>query len=155
MIKKRTKIVATISDKRCEKEFIRELYDEGMDVIRINSAHLDTEGALRIIKNAREVSDKIAVLLDTKGPEIRIEGQITPALVVHTGPGLIGIVELPSLPERPAYRRMQRRGQPLDHVAGFMNLAALDGCVATEGATDDLAQRFGAIDDEQPADLGI
>src|SRR5215831_14104538 len=40
--------------------------------------------------------------------------------------GLIGIVELPSLPEHPAYRRMQRLGQPLDHVAGFMKLAALD-----------------------------
>ena len=49
--------------------------------------------------------------------------------------GFIGIIELPSLPECPAYRRMQRRGQPLDHVAGFMNLAALDGCVGTEGAT--------------------
>ena len=49
---------------------------------------------------------------------------------------------------------MQRHGQPLDHVAGFMNLAALNGCVGTEGATDDFAQRFGAID-EQPADLGI
>ena len=71
MIKKRTKIVATISDKRCGKEFIKELYEEGMDVIRINSAHLNTEGALKIINNAREVSDKIAILLDTKGPEIR------------------------------------------------------------------------------------
>lgn len=71
MIRKRTKIVATISDKRCESEFIRELFEEGMDVIRINSAHLDTDGALRIINNAREVSDKIAILLDTKGPEIR------------------------------------------------------------------------------------
>ncbi len=71
MIKKRTKIVATISDKRCGKEFIKELYEEGMDVIRINSAHLNIEGALKIINNAREVSDKIAILLDTKGPEIR------------------------------------------------------------------------------------
>ena len=71
MTKKRTKIVATISDKKCEKEFIRELYEAGMDVIRINSAHLDIEGALKIINNAREVSDKIAILLDTKGPEIR------------------------------------------------------------------------------------
>jgi pyruvate kinase len=71
MDKKRTKIVATISDKKCEPEFIRELYDSGMDVIRINSAHLDIEGALKIIKNARTVSDKIAILLDTKGPEIR------------------------------------------------------------------------------------
>jgi pyruvate kinase len=71
MDRKRTKIVATISDKNCETVFIRELYEAGMDVIRINSAHLNIEGALRIIKNTREVSDKIAILIDTKGPEIR------------------------------------------------------------------------------------
>jgi pyruvate kinase len=68
---KRTKIVATISDKNCEPAFIKELYEAGMNVIRINSAHLDIDGALRIIKNTREVSDKIAIILDTKGPEIR------------------------------------------------------------------------------------
>jgi len=39
--------------------------------VRINSAHLNIEGALKIIKNVREVSDKIALLIDTKGPEIR------------------------------------------------------------------------------------
>jgi len=71
MDRKRTKIVATISDKNCEPRFIKELYEAGMDAIRINSAHLSIEGALRIIKNTREVSDKIAILLDTKGPEIR------------------------------------------------------------------------------------
>ena len=68
---KRTKIVATISDKNCEPAFIKELYEAGMNVIRINTAHLDIDGALRIIKNTREVSDKIAIILDTKGPEIR------------------------------------------------------------------------------------
>lgn len=71
MVKKRTKIVATISDKNCDVKFLEELYKEGMDVIRINSAHLNIEGALKIITNAREVSDKIAILIDTKGPEIR------------------------------------------------------------------------------------
>ncbi len=71
MDKKRTKIVATISDKNCEAGFIRDLYEAGMDVIRINSAHLDIDGALSIIKNTREVSDRIAILVDTKGPEIR------------------------------------------------------------------------------------
>ena len=71
MIRKRTKIVATISDKNCEQEFIRELYNAGMDVVRINSAHLKPEGALRIINNVRKVSDKIAIIIDTKGPEIR------------------------------------------------------------------------------------
>jgi pyruvate kinase len=71
MDSKRTKIVATISDKNCDVAFIKELYEAGMDVIRINSAHLDIDGALKIIKNTRAVSDKIAILLDTKGPEIR------------------------------------------------------------------------------------
>jgi pyruvate kinase len=71
MDRKRTKIVATISDKNCEQAFIKELYEAGMDVVRINSAHLSIDGALKIIKNTREVSDKIAILLDTKGPEIR------------------------------------------------------------------------------------
>ena len=70
-VRKRTKIVATISDKNCEPDFIRQLYEAGMDVVRINSAHLDLSGALRIIRNVREVSDKIAILIDTKGPEIR------------------------------------------------------------------------------------
>lgn len=71
MEKKRTKIVATLSDKRCEPEFIKELYEAGMDVIRINSAHCGVEFVPQIIKNARLVSDKIAVLVDTKGPEVR------------------------------------------------------------------------------------
>src|SRR5664279_6278567 len=71
MDSKKTKIVATISDKNCEPDFIRELYEAGMNVIRLNSAHLDIEGALRIIKNTRAVSDKIAILIDTKGHKIR------------------------------------------------------------------------------------
>jgi len=71
MDRKRTKVVATISDKNCEPDFIKELYEAGMDVVRINSAHLNIDGALKIIRNVREVSDKIALLIDTKGPEIR------------------------------------------------------------------------------------
>ena len=68
---KRTKIVATISDKRAETVFIRRLYEAGMNVVRINTAHQDIEGTMRILENVRKVSDKIAFLIDTKGPEIR------------------------------------------------------------------------------------
>jgi pyruvate kinase len=71
MDRKRTKIVATISDKNCETGFLRQLYEAGMDIVRINSAHLNIEGAQNIINNVREVSDKIAIMIDTKGPEIR------------------------------------------------------------------------------------
>lgn len=71
LLKKRTKIVATISDRNCEPPFLSRLHEAGMDVVRINSAHLDPEGVRKIVANTRSVSDKIAILLDTKGPEIR------------------------------------------------------------------------------------
>ncbi len=75
---KHTKIVATISDKRCEVPFLQELFEAGMNVVRLNSAHLDEEGFLKIIRNVREVSDEIAILVDTKGPEIRTTVAETP-----------------------------------------------------------------------------
>lgn len=37
---KYTKIVATISDARCDVDFIKQLYESGMNVVRMNSAHL-------------------------------------------------------------------------------------------------------------------
>jgi len=64
---KHTKIVATISDKRCDTEFIRQLYDAGMNVVRLNTAHISTESALTMIQNVRSVSDEIGILVDTKG----------------------------------------------------------------------------------------
>ncbi len=69
--KKRTKIVATISDMKCETPFIRSLYEEGMDVVRLNTAHQNREATQKVIDNVREASYRIALLLDTKGPEIR------------------------------------------------------------------------------------
>ena len=71
-MQKKTKIVATVSDLRCEVDFIRELYENGMNVVRINSAHVTPESATQVVKNVRAVSDRIAILVDTKGPELRI-----------------------------------------------------------------------------------
>lgn len=68
---KHTKIVASISDRRCEPEFVRALYQAGMNVARLNTAHITEETALMMVNNIRSVSDKIAILIDTKGPEIR------------------------------------------------------------------------------------
>ena len=69
---KKTKIICTISDNNCDVDFIRSLYDNGMDVVRLNSAHASLEGAGRVVENVRKVSDRIAILIDTKGPEIRL-----------------------------------------------------------------------------------
>lgn len=70
-MKKQTKIVATVSDLRCEESFIKDLYNAGMNVVRLNTAHQTEEDSLRIIKSVRNVCGKIPLLVDTKGPEIR------------------------------------------------------------------------------------
>jgi len=70
-IKKKTKIVATISDMRCDIPFLTALHQAGMDVVRLNTAHQTQEGSSRMIPNIRAVSDHIAIMVDTKGPEIR------------------------------------------------------------------------------------
>jgi pyruvate kinase len=80
-----TKIVATISDKCCEVEFIQQLYDAGMNVVRMNSAHLQREGFLKIINNVRAVSNHIAILMDTKGPEVRTTIAENDEIELHTG----------------------------------------------------------------------
>lgn len=70
-MKKFTKIVATISDRRCDVDFIRDLYENGLNVVRMNSAHIQLEGFRRIVENVRAVSSSIGILMDTKGAEIR------------------------------------------------------------------------------------
>ena len=47
---KKTKIVATMSDFRCTEEFVKNLFDAGMDVVRVNSAHVSEEGATHIVE---------------------------------------------------------------------------------------------------------
>ena len=71
---KQTKIVASISDRRCDELFIKQLFDAGMNVVRMNTAHATPEGIREIINNTRKVSKHIAILIDTKGPEIRTTG---------------------------------------------------------------------------------
>ncbi len=83
---KKTKIICTLSDFNCEVEFLKRLYESGMNVARINSAHATFEGAQKIVDNVRAVSNKIAILIDTKGPEVRLT-QMEPAEGIHVKEG--------------------------------------------------------------------
>jgi pyruvate kinase len=66
-----TKIVATLSDINPDPSFIQKLFDAGMNVARLNTAHLDLKRTENLINSIRKVSKQIGILIDTKGPEIR------------------------------------------------------------------------------------
>lgn len=72
---KKTKIVCTIGPSSEKKEVFAELVRSGLNVARLNFSHGDyAEHGARIdmIKEVREELDiPVAILLDTKGPEIR------------------------------------------------------------------------------------
>lgn len=87
---KKTKIVATISDQRCDVDFLRQLIGAGVNVIRLNTAHMGPEGFDRVIGNIREVSNKVGVLIDTKGPEVRTTVSDGPMNLVTGMPIRIG-----------------------------------------------------------------
>ena len=63
-MQKFTKIVATVSDKRCDVEFIKQLAEAGVNVVRMNSAHLELEGFRKIVGNVRAASDAIAIMME-------------------------------------------------------------------------------------------
>ncbi|MDE9551768.1 pyruvate kinase PykF [Xenorhabdus bovienii] len=72
---KKTKIVCTIGPKTESETKLTELLNAGMNVMRLNFSHGDYEEHGQRIKNLRAVTaktgKKAAILLDTKGPEIR------------------------------------------------------------------------------------
>lgn len=75
-MKKKTKIICTIGPASENKEMMKKLAENGMDIIRLNFSHGDFEEHGNRIKNIREVNKElgtnIAILLDTKGPEVRL-----------------------------------------------------------------------------------
>lgn len=72
---KMTKVVCTIGPKSESKEMLTKLVESGMNVMRLNFSHGDFEEHGARIKNIREVMKEtgkyVAIMLDTKGPEIR------------------------------------------------------------------------------------
>ena len=80
MTEKRTKIITTIGPVSETKEVMEGLFDAGMTTIRMNFSHGNHEEQGARIVTAREIAKEkgkpISLLLDTKGPEIRV-GKMT------------------------------------------------------------------------------
>ena len=72
---KKTKIICTMGPNTNKEEMMRALVQNRMDIARFNFSHGDYEEQkmrMDLLKKVREEEKKpIAILLDTKGPEIR------------------------------------------------------------------------------------
>ena len=75
MIQKKTKIVCTLGPSTATLDILRDMYDAGMDVVRLNFSHGTHEEQLERVQMIRQLNEEVpfpvAILLDTKGPEIR------------------------------------------------------------------------------------
>ena len=74
---RKTKIICTMGPATDNESVLRDLMLAGMDVARLNFSHGTHEEAKKrmdLIKKVREELDApVAILLDTKGPEIRVK----------------------------------------------------------------------------------
>jgi pyruvate kinase len=72
----RTKIVATMGPASSDPDVLARLFEEGMDVCRLNFSHGDLGEHLKILNTIREVAvgsgQTVAILGDLGGPKIRL-----------------------------------------------------------------------------------
>ena len=72
---RKTKIICTLGPACWSEEGLSKLIDAGMNAARFNFSHGDHEGHATVLERLRNVAKRkhrnIAILMDTKGPEIR------------------------------------------------------------------------------------
>ena len=89
---KKTKVTATIGPTSSDPAVFNSLADAGMNVCRLNMSHGTHESHMEVVRlvrayNATALADNrptLAILLDTKGPEVR-SGDVSTALLLQTG----------------------------------------------------------------------
>ncbi len=88
---RKTKIVCTLGPATADKETVRQMIVSGMNVARLNfshNTHEDHKKRIEMVKELRrEMNQPIAILLDTKGPEIRLRNFEDGSATVTEGEG--------------------------------------------------------------------
>jgi pyruvate kinase len=84
----KTKIVATVGPASNNKDMLRALIKEGVDVFRLNFSHGSHEDHLKVITAVRELNQElgttISLLQDLQGPKIRVQ-EMQPDTVIVRG----------------------------------------------------------------------
>lgn len=89
---RKTKIICTVGPASSDPEVFRRLAIAGLDVARFNFSHGDHsthKKLMDMVKSVRrDLGKPIAILLDTKGPEIRL-GEVEPNTILEKGQNFI------------------------------------------------------------------
>ncbi|CAH2070181.1 unnamed protein product [Thlaspi arvense] len=88
-VRRKTKIVCTVGPSTNTREMIWKLAEAGMNVARMNMSHGDHASHKKVIDlvkeyNAQSKDNTIAIMLDTKGPEVR-SGDLPQPIMLNTG----------------------------------------------------------------------
>jgi len=71
----RTKIVATMGPASCSEATLHSIFEEGVDVVRLNfshGSHSDHHGYIRTVRSvAAQCQEHVAIIADLQGPKIR------------------------------------------------------------------------------------
>ncbi|MGA8219266.1 MAG: pyruvate kinase, partial [Solirubrobacterales bacterium] len=92
-IARRTKIVATVGPASSSPETLRELFDSGVDVFRLNFAHGTAEEQAENIRRIRAVSEEVGrevgIMGDLPGPKLRLGDLEGDVAVLHSGSNVV------------------------------------------------------------------
>lgn len=86
---RKTKIVCTLGPASSSEKMIEQLIDAGMNVARLNFSHNTHDYHKEVIDNVKRVRARlktpIAIMLDTKGPEIRLRTFENDSVILKEG----------------------------------------------------------------------
>lgn len=94
---KRTKIVATLGPSSTDKEVLRQMFVEGVNVCRLNFSHSAYEAHENAIKIIRELNEEtglnVAILADLQGPKIRTDEMENNGVLLTNGQSIKIVTE--------------------------------------------------------------
>jgi len=70
----KTKIIATIGPASWDRKILEEMINQGMDIARINASFADHNELLKVSQLIRDISPRVAIMIDTEGHKIRVSG---------------------------------------------------------------------------------
>lgn len=122
------KIICTIGPATWDPAIMRAVIENGMDVARINGAFADEEEMLKVEELVRDISPDVAMMIDIKGPEVRLNKFSEPIFLKQDD-----VLEIGSSPDYTLYpanypdiHKKMRVGQPVAVGDGDVRLEVVE-----------------------------